>query len=137
MILPGPNDQQWIDSDQGVGPADTLPMGEIDVPANFLGHVDVDLYGKITNVETLEEGFWMAKLRMQIKRSANTGWVPITSFTAVPGHSAASGGAAAFGSAFTAVSGGNPSVFRVMLQGQAGFNASFHARFALSGAILD
>jgi len=136
MIIPGPNDPQFVDSDQAVNGAEQLQMTSIEIPPNFVGRVEVALYGKIIDTETQDEGFWTAKLAMQIRRSGNTGWVALGPFSAVPNYSAHSDSAVAFGSSFTAVQGGDASLLNIMLNGVAGKNASFQSRTWLIGATL-
>lgn len=136
MIIPGPNDQQFVDFDQAVNGAEQLQMASVQVPPNFLGCMEIHLYGKITDTETQEEGYWTARLTMMVKRAGNSGWVALTSLAAMPGHSANSPNAAGFGSSFIAVNGGDASMLNVMLNGVAGKSASFQSRISLVGATL-
>lgn len=136
MIIPGPNEQQNYDFEQNVNGAESLQLASIQIPPNFIGCMEIDIYGKIVDAETQEEGVWMARLTMMVRRSGNQGWVPLTSLSVIPGHSYASPLAMGFGSSFTASNGGDPAMLNVMLAGVAQKNALFQARVTLNGALL-
>lgn len=137
MIIPGANDPQFTDFTANTNGNEQLAFAVVLIPPNFLGEVEVDICGQVTDIASNEIGEWKAKLRQQVSRHGSAAWSVLTGLSTVPGHSWASPIALEFGSSFGSSVGDDPSVWKLKIQGVDGKTSAFNARVAVTGTVFD